>query len=195
MKKIAVFFPGIGYSCEKPLLYYTANAAREHGYQIIKLDYGQDIHSSRGRSPQDLEQISKLAIKRVLPRILELNLNQYDDVVFVSKSIGTVVALEIELGLKPLQPIRHFLLTPLKDAFPYIAKANGVFFSGTADPYVPADIIRAAARKYADKCGGTFELCDHSLEIDGDTLGNLKRLEQILLCFDWMLKQIQDFPI
>ena len=25
MKKIAVFFPGIGYTCEKPLLYYTAS--------------------------------------------------------------------------------------------------------------------------------------------------------------------------
>lgn len=195
MKKIAVFFPGVSYSCEKPLLYYTASAAHDHGYQIIKLDYGHDIHSSRGRSPHELEQLTKLALKRVIPRILELNLNQYDDVIFVSKSIGTTIALETELCLKPLRPIRHFLLTPLKDTFPYIAKSNGVFFSGTADCYVPADIVRSSARKYADKCGGTFELCNHSLEIEGDTIGNLKRLEQILLCFNWMLEQIQDFPI
>ena len=36
MSKIAVFFPGFGYSCEKPLLYYTASMARDYGYEIIK---------------------------------------------------------------------------------------------------------------------------------------------------------------
>ena len=81
MKKIAVFFPGIGYTCEKPLLYYTASMARDYGYEAVTLDYGQDIHSTRGRSPQELEQITKLAIKRIIPKILSLNLNDYDDVV------------------------------------------------------------------------------------------------------------------
>ena len=83
--------------------------ARDYGYEIVTLDYGQDIHSTRGRSPQELEQITKLAIKRIIPKILSLNLNDYDDVVFVSKSIGTIIALEVEAGLKPLKPFRHFL--------------------------------------------------------------------------------------
>lgn len=195
MKKIAVIFPGIGYQCEKPLLYYTASMAKDYGYEIVTLNYGQDIHSTRGRSPQELAQITKLALKRIIPRILELNLNSYDDVIFISKSIGTTLALETEVGLKPVKPFRHFLLTPLEMTFPYIAKANAVFFSGTADPYVPSDAIRTAARKYASKNGGVFEKCNHSLEIPGDTLGNVERLNQILKCFKWMLDQIQEFPI
>ena len=195
MKKIAVFFPGVGYTCEKPLLYYTASMANDYGYEIVTLDYGQDIHSTRGRSQQELEQITKLALKRIIPRILELNLNNYDDVVFVSKSIGTTIALEVEIGLKPVKPIRHFLLTPLETTFHYIQKANGVFFSGTADPYTPTDVIRTAGRKYASKNGGIFEKCNHSLEIAGDTMGNLERLEQIMKCFKWMLEQAEDFPI
>ena len=195
MKKIAVFFPGIGYTCEKPLLYYTASMARDYGYEIVTLDYGQDIHSTRGRSPQELEQITKLAIKRIIPKILSLNLNDYDDVVFVSKSIGTIIALEAETGLKPLKPFRHFLLTPLEPAFPYIQKANAVFFSGTSDPYISPDIIRTAARKFASKNGGIFEKCNHSLEIPGDTLGNIERLNQILKCFKWLLDQVQEFPV
>ena len=46
MKKLAVIFPGVGYTCTKPLLYYTASMAAERGYEIIRLDYGQDIHTS-----------------------------------------------------------------------------------------------------------------------------------------------------
>ena len=30
-KKIAVFFPGIGYTCDKPLLYYSAKLAAAKG--------------------------------------------------------------------------------------------------------------------------------------------------------------------
>lgn len=34
MKKIAVLFPGIGYTCDKPLLYYSAKLAAEKGYEV-----------------------------------------------------------------------------------------------------------------------------------------------------------------
>ena len=39
-KKIAVFFPGIGYTCDKPLLYYGAKLAAEKGYEIARVPYG-----------------------------------------------------------------------------------------------------------------------------------------------------------
>ena len=77
MKKLAVIFPGVGYTCTKPLLYYTASMAAERGYEIIRLDYGQDIHTFHGRTPTELEPIIKLAIKRTLPQLetfLSLNM-------------------------------------------------------------------------------------------------------------------------
>ena len=61
MKKLAVIFPGVGYTCTRPLLYYTAAMAAEHNYEIIRLDYGQDIHTFRGRTPSELEPVIKLA--------------------------------------------------------------------------------------------------------------------------------------
>lgn len=33
MNKMAVFFPGIGYHCDKPLLYYAQKLAAEKGYE------------------------------------------------------------------------------------------------------------------------------------------------------------------
>lgn len=35
-KKIAVPFPGIGYTCDKPLLYYSGKLAEKYGYQVKK---------------------------------------------------------------------------------------------------------------------------------------------------------------
>lgn len=53
-KKLAVIFPGVGYTCAKPLLYYTAQLAGEYGYEVLRLDYGDDIHKFRGRTMDDL---------------------------------------------------------------------------------------------------------------------------------------------
>ena len=66
MKKLAVLFPGVGYTCTKPLLYYTASAAADHDYEILRLDYGQDIHTFRQRTPEDLAPVIRLALKRTL---------------------------------------------------------------------------------------------------------------------------------
>ena len=41
--KLAVFFPGIGYHCDKPLLYYSRKLVQECGYkETITLSYSYD---------------------------------------------------------------------------------------------------------------------------------------------------------
>ena len=47
--KLAVFFPGIGYHCDKPLLYYSQKLAQECGYEeTIALSYTYDGGNIRG---------------------------------------------------------------------------------------------------------------------------------------------------
>ncbi len=39
-KKLLVVFPGIGYHCDKPLLYYGRKTAAEAGYdEVINISY------------------------------------------------------------------------------------------------------------------------------------------------------------
>ena len=38
-RNIAVLFPGIGYTCDKPLLYYTGKQLQGLGYEVIRLSY------------------------------------------------------------------------------------------------------------------------------------------------------------
>ena len=39
MRKLAVVFPGIGYTVDKPLLYYSRRLAADAGYEIKRLPY------------------------------------------------------------------------------------------------------------------------------------------------------------
>lgn len=187
MKKLAVLFPGVGYTCAKPLLYYTASAAADHDYEILRLDYGEDIHTFRGRTPEDLIPVTRLALKRILHDLEKIDFQQYDKMIFISKSIGTVLACEAEKQLQLKGKVRHFLMTPIPATLPYLKQADGLFFSGTSDPYLPEADVRKAAKRYPSKTGGIFEGCNHSLERKGDTLGNLKNLQQIIECLHWML--------
>lgn len=44
MKKLAVLFPGIGYHCDKPLLYYSKKCLSAYGYEIIEVNYKHFPH-------------------------------------------------------------------------------------------------------------------------------------------------------
>ena len=39
MKKIAVVFPGVGYTKDRPLLYYAGKLAAANGYELIHRDF------------------------------------------------------------------------------------------------------------------------------------------------------------
>ena len=55
MKKLAVFFPGIGYTADKPLMYFSRRIAAAHGFYILIMDYKgfpPKIMGDRGRMEQ-----------------------------------------------------------------------------------------------------------------------------------------------
>lgn len=186
-RNLAVIFPGVGYTCAKPLLYYTAAMMQEHGFEVLRLDYGTEIHTFRGRSDQDLAPIIELALLRSMDILNGLPWQEYGEVFFLSKSIGTVVACRAAEGL-PCR-VRHFLMTPIESTLPWLEKAEGLFVAGTRDPYLASEKIIRAAKEYPQKVGWLFEGCDHSLERKNDTRGNIQNLQKVLECLEQMLTQ------
>ena len=52
-KRLAVIFPGIGYHCDKPILYYSRKLAKEQEYkEIISLEYSYTEKNIRGNEKQ-----------------------------------------------------------------------------------------------------------------------------------------------
>ena len=63
MKKIAVIFPGIGYHCDKPLLYYGKRLAARHGYEIREVPYGNFEPGIKG-NPEKMQRAFRQALGR-----------------------------------------------------------------------------------------------------------------------------------
>ena len=64
--KAAVFFPGIGYHCDKPLLYYSRKLSQECGYeQTIALIYTYE------NANHSLETTDTLENMKILQDVME----------------------------------------------------------------------------------------------------------------------------
>ena len=63
MRKLAVFFPGIGYTVDKPLMYYSRKIAAELSYEIKLLPYGGFPPKIHG-DPDKMRESFKIAMQQ-----------------------------------------------------------------------------------------------------------------------------------
>ena len=176
MSKIAVYFPGIGYHCDKPLLYYSRNIACELGYKDYRnVSYTYNAGNIRGNEKKMKEAYEAL-FSQVEDRLADIDWSAYDDVLFVSKSIGTIIAASYAKKHE-LENARHILYTPLAQTFLF-APDNALAFIGTADPWSDTDeIIRLSNANHIPIY--VYEGCNHSLEC-ADALKNIENLKNIM---------------
>lgn len=142
-KKIAVLFPGIGYHIDKPLLYYSRKLAMERGYEIAEVKYGELPVNVKGNAKKMLEAFNK-ALQYSKEQLDKIDFNVYDEVLFISKSVGTAVAAAYAKNNKI--NARQIYYTPVAESFEVIGE-NGIVFHGTADPWVDTDIVRNECEK------------------------------------------------
>lgn len=110
-KKIVFSFPG-GRGTEVPLLYFGAKYYEDQGYEKRFVEYpafGHDFDTVYDNAKAILESF---------------DLDEYDDIVFVAKSKGTVVACKLKEDLKLNASL--VLFTPLADTLPFIKGDNQI---------------------------------------------------------------------
>ena len=172
--KAAVLFPGIGYTCEKPLLYYAAKVALAAGYEVIRVPYGGFPAGVKGdeRKMRDCF-LSAVAQSEALLR--DVDWTSFGEIVFIGKSIGTAAA-SCYAGRHEL-PVRSVLLTPVAETFGYTA-GEAVAYHGTADPWAKTEEIRKRCEEQRIRL---IEVpgANHSLET-GDPERNLETLAAVM---------------
>jgi len=152
--KIAVLFPGIGYHCDKPLLYYSGKLCTQYQYETVRLTYTNLSCSI----PEAFEQ----AYAQTESSLAKINWSEYEEVLFLSKSIGTAIAAAYAQNHSIV--CRNIYYTPLKQTFDF-APQFGIAFHGTKDSWVETSIIE-------DKCHDyhlplhIIEDANHSLELN-----------------------------
>ena len=174
MKKIACLFPGIGYTCDKPLLYYSWKLLKGLGWEIIPVQYSGFPSGVKGNA-EKMQQCAHMALEQAEELLQEIDWTEYSDILLIGKSVGTVVctAYAKRHGLK----CRQILFTPVETTFQFAGR-NAVAFHGTADPWADTKAIEQSCRKLAIPLYET-ENANHSLET-GDVDADIKEMRKVM---------------
>ena len=175
--KLAVIFPGLGYGADRPLLYYAGKLAREAGYNLVTVSYGELSRVERPSpgKPLDtgkLEECFRLALERTTAQLAGV---EGSDILLISKSIGTAVGAAWA-GSQGLVP-RQILYTPVTRTFDF-PLARSIAFHGTADPWIQTGDCVAGCRN-AGVPLHLFEGANHSLEV-ADVQESIRHLAEAM---------------
>ena len=174
-KKLAVILPGTGYNKDKPLLYYAQTIAIKKEYEIVNVDYDKFFVGVNYRNPDEMNAVADKAYEYAAERLDSINYREYDKVVFIGKSFGTIVGARYatEHNMAPTQ----IWYTPVMDAYENAA-GHIVAFMGDKDPIADVD----AARKKAKEKGiplHVYPNANHSLAT-GDALVDIDALRDVM---------------
>ena len=181
--KLAVYFPGVGYHCDKPLLYYARKVAAACGFdQHITLSYTTQIRDLLGNPANmkaaflELYEQAESALDKTAAFSQQSGVASCcDEILFISKSVGTAIAARYTSEHNI--PCRHILYTPLAETFAFHPR-NGIAFTGTADPWVNTAVIRQQCQEHQIPFF-LYENANHSLET-GDVFRNLDIMKEVM---------------
>lgn len=173
--KIAVFFPGIGYHCDKPLLYYSGKIAEQCQYELCRISY-----TGLSKTLKDLNKLTKEAFEEAFAQteeaLAQIDWSKYEDILFVSKSIGTVMASAYakQHGIC----CRNIYYTPHEQTF-YFGPQDGIVFHGTKDSWAQTAVIESKCLEYHLPLY-LIEDVNHSLETRDDVRRNICILTKVM---------------
>ena len=185
-KKLAVFFPGIGYTLDKPLMHYSRRIAADLGYEILLLPYSGFPPKVKG-DKERMQESFRIALEQSERMLSGTDLYPYADVLFVGKSIGTAVAAKIASESPCRDWIRLVCYTPLEETFSF-EFGDAIVFSGRADPWVGGEKSRIA--ELASKRDYLCYLiagANHSLET-GNVLQDIRNMAEIMEITEQFMK-------
>lgn len=186
--KIAVIFPGVGYHTDKPLLYYSKKLAKAYGYEIKEITY-KDLPSGIKGDPMKMKQAFEIAFATVKEDLSNIDFSEYDDILFISKSIGTAVAAMYAktCGHK----VRNIFFTPVDLSYSCMDAENckdgkvvldGIVLHGLSDPWCDKEITFKECKRLGFPYY-SYEGANHSIETESP-LTDIENLEAIMKIVD-----------
>src|SRR5687767_294277 len=182
-ERLAVLFPGMRYTIEMPLLYYTSRLLVAGGADALLVDYRYHLDADF-MAASEQEQARRLTADVTAACRAALSQRSYRDVTIVGKSIGTLAMAHLLSTESKLGTARAVWLTPLlrnENLRAQIKTWGGksLFVIGTADQdYDEALLKEVEAATHGKSL--VIEGGDHLLEVQGDFFASVQALEKIL---------------
>lgn len=112
-------------------------------------------------------------------KLQRIDFTEYEDIVFIAKSVGTVVACKVKEKYSILASL--ILFTPLSETLPYISNTNDVRFvaGGENDRFLDSEILSNLCEKekikyYIEQNVG------HRMEVMNDLNRNLEIVSNVV---------------
>ena len=86
MKKLAVVFSDNGYHNDRPLFHHATNLMKGFGFEVIDVEYGIFPKGS------NMDEACELVKQYAQEYLCHVRWEDYDQIVFIAKSLGTVAA-------------------------------------------------------------------------------------------------------
>lgn len=166
-KKIVISFPGVR-GCEIPLLYFGSKHFEDLGYEKLFINCP---------APGEIEY--DMLYERAEKIIQSIHIEEYENIIFIAKSMGTVVACKIKE--KYDIPASLVLFTPLNDTLPYINNKNDVLFvsTGENDRHLNSKVLRELCEKEGIKCYIEPNV-GHRMEVKSDLMRDLEIISNVI---------------
>ncbi len=179
MNRLAVIFPGIGYTADKPLLHYSRRIAERFGYETRIVPYSGFPKKVKGDKDK-MRRSCEIALAQADEFLSALDLEPYEDVLFIGKSIGTVVAAAIAAKSPEKGKIRSIIYTPIEETFSN-PLGEAIVFTGSGDPWVGGEssAIPEVCLKQGIPCFVIHD-ANHSLETS-DPLMDIGTLQEVMV--------------
>ncbi|GAA0316028.1 hypothetical protein GCM10008967_03240 [Bacillus carboniphilus] len=182
VKKVAVFFPGVGYTTKFPLFYYSTALFREKGYDVLHVNY--DFRSKEYETLTNEEYAN--CIKEDTKKAVDVSLSNhsYEEFVVLGKSIGTM-AMSYEMDTREwFSDAKAIWLTPLiHNNFVFekmsTCTQNSLSVIGSADFAYKEDRWNEIGQ-LSNYQTLLLEGADHSLEIKSDLEQSLDLMKQTI---------------
>lgn len=108
--RLAVMFPGRGYTVQGPLFHYSTGVFLNKGYDVLHVNYDYTTEESNSMElDEHIKQIS-IDVNAVMDKVLSTS--TYDNYTLIGKSIGTI-ALSSVIQRNEFPDARVIWLTPL----------------------------------------------------------------------------------
>ena len=173
-KKIAIILPGMGYKMDKPLLYYSSKIVQGMGYELIFVEYHDLPEKTRG-DVSKAKSAADIAYEQTEEQLAGVEFSEYEDVLFIGKSIGTIIAAKYVHEHDT--DARQIWYTPLEATFKFDSK-NAIAFFGEADQWSDLNSVKKIAEEQGVKLW-TYPECNHSLE-SPDIIKNIEYMKDVM---------------
>lgn len=182
-RHLGLLLPGLGYSCDMPLLYFSASHLLDLGADVLLVEYAYSRQPEYQALAPD-ERTRWLLADATAACRAGLAQRDYRQVTLVGKSLGTRAMphlLATEDGLRQACTVWFTPLLQEAGVREYLLRAPrpALVAIGTVDPhYDPATL--AAVRAAIQGEVVVVAEAEHALEVAGDVVRSVGALEQVM---------------